>query len=54
MDAHKDTMEGGLFVSATGGEGLRELQLKIQGEVLRATKQKSYEITVPADGQELK
>ena len=49
----KETLEG-ISVSATEGEGLKELQLKIQDEVLKATKQKFYKIVVPADGPQLR
>ena len=52
--SHKDAVEGGFFVSATKGDGLKELQLKIQEEVLQATQQKFYKIVVPAEGQQLK
>lgn len=50
----EETMEGGFFVSATKRDGLMELQLKIQDEVLKATKQWFFKIVVPADGPQLR
>ena len=44
----------GMVISATEGDGLMELQLKIQDQVLKATKQKFFEIVVPADGPQLR
>ena len=54
-EPHKEeVMEGGFFVSATKKDGLTELQLKIQDEVLKATKQQFFKIVVPADGPQLR
>lgn len=50
----EEAMEGGFLVSSTKGEGLVELQLKIQDQVLKATRQKFFKITVPADGPQLR
>ena len=44
----------GILVSATEGDGLKELQLKIQDQVLKATKQKFFKIVIPADGPQLR
>jgi hypothetical protein len=49
----RETLEGTL-ISATDGDGLKELQLKIQDQVLKATKQKFFKIVVPADGPQLR
>ena len=53
-ESSKEALEGGFFVSATEGKGLKELQLKIQEEVLKATKQKFFKIVVPVDGPQLR
>ena len=44
----------GMLISATEEDGLKELQLKIQDQVLKATKQKFFKIVVPADGPQLR
>ena len=44
----------GILISATEGDGLMELQLKIQDQVLKATKQKFFKIVIPADGPQLR
>ena len=46
--------DGGILISAAKGDGLTELLLKIQDEVLRATKQKFFKIIIPADGAHLR
>lgn len=53
-ESPREALKDGFFISATEGNGLRELQLKIQKEVLRATKQKFFKIVIPADGQQLR
>ena len=48
--------EGGqdMLVSATGGRGLSELQMRVQREVLRATGQTFWLMELPASGPHLK
>ena len=50
----EEAIGGGFFVSATEGDGLTDLKLKIQDEVLKATKQRFFKIVVPADGPQLR
>jgi len=46
--------DGVLPISAREEVGLKELLLRVEEEVLRATKQSLYTITIPADGPHLR
>lgn len=46
--------DGVLPISAREEVGLKELLLRVEEEVLRATKQSLYTITIPADGSHLR